>query len=285
MAIFNNDQVDKTHKKEQGESPEPENPAETEQRAATYATARAERQRRELWMYLAVSIVAVEVMVFAAALLFGFMRGAVQGASGTLVFPWLSWTAAALALPAIILICVHMAVGLFSSGQEEQDAEWQKHLPEKLRKAYSIIARAPAVVLLFGLLLLGTALFTIEGALQAMESLLALLIPYVPHILAGIGVLLALIGVSAFFFAYRTRKVYAEYEYRRAVLEKTGMIIVDKRSLVLQPGEGMQGYFTPIAAPEAAKALPPSPTAENGETIEVIGELVEESEKKAEDAV
>ena len=277
MAIFNDSQVDKTHNREQAEAASAEATAEQKSRQDTaYATTRAERQRRELWMYLAVSIVAVEVMVFAAALLFGFMRGAVQGKSGTLVFPWLSWSAVAIILPAIILLCVHMAVGLFSSSGSKQDEEWQKHLPEKLRKAYSIIARAPAIVLLFGLLLLGTALFTIDGALQAMESLFVLLLPYIPHILIGIGILLAVIGVSAFFFAYRTRKVYAEYEYRRAVLEKTGMVIVDKRSLVLQPGEGMQGYFTPIAATDAAKALPPSPTAGNGETIEVTCEVIDD---------
>ena len=278
MAIFNDRQVDKTHNSEQAEAASAEKTAgqETTRQDTTYATTRAERQRSELWMYLAASIVAVEVMVFAAALLFGFMRGAVQGKSGTLVFPWLSWTAAAIILPAVILLCVHMAVGLFSSSGKEKDEEWQRHLPEKLRKAYSIIARAPAIVLLFGLLLLGTALFTIDGALQAMESLLVLLLPYIPHILIGLGILLAVIGVSAFFFAYRTRKVYAEYEYRRAVLEKTGMVIVDKRSLVLQPGEGMQGYFTPIAATEAAKALPPSPTAENGETIEVTCEVIDD---------
>ena len=210
-------------------------------------SAQTEQRRRELWMYLAVSIIAMEFFIFVAALFFAF----ISNDNGHLQFPWLSWAAIAVGVPSVLLISVHLAVGLFSSS-DKHDEEWQRHLPERIQKVYTIIKRAPAVVLLFGLIALGVALFTLDGAFQALEHFLTLFRPYILHILIATAVVILILGLGSFWLSYRTRKLYADYEYRRAVLEKTGLIIVGKNNFILS---GDQTTLTPIAA-ESAKALP-----------------------------
>ena len=215
-------------------------------------TAQTEQRRRELWMYLAVSIIAMEFFIFVAALFFAF----ISNDNGHLQFPWLSWAAIAVGVPSVLLISVHLAVGLFSSS-DKHDEEWQRHLPERIQKVYTIIKRAPAVVLLLGLIALGVALFTLDGAFQALEHFLTLFRPYILHILIATAVVILILGLGSFWLSYRTRKLYADYEYRRAVLEKTGLIIVGKNNFILS---GDQTTLTPIAA-ESAKALPQGQSA------------------------
>lgn len=221
----------------------------------------ADKRKRELWLYLSVSIAAVEVLIFVACLLFGFIATPQPepGKIPHIAFPWLSWAATSIIVPSIILLAVHMAVGLFTPRKaHQQDEEWGKHLPERLQKAYSILMRAPAIVLLGGIIGLGATLLTLDGALQALENLLLAFKPYLLHTLAGVGLLIALFGVSAAWLSYRTRRLYAEYEYRREVLEKTGLIIVDHRSQLINPADS------------ALSALPPSTTRAltAGNTIE-----------------
>lgn len=216
-------------------------------------SAQTDQRRRELWMYLAVSIIAIEFFIFVGALFFAFAAND----NGHIKFPWLSWSAIAIGVPSVLLVSVHLAVGLFTSSAS-RDEEWQRHLPERLQKVYTIIKRAPAVVLLLGLIALGVALFTLDGAFQALEHFFTLFRPYVLHILIATAVVILILGLGSFWFSYRTRKLYADYEYRRAVLEKTGLIIVGKNNFILS---GDSGTLTPIAA-ENAKALP------QGETID-----------------
>lgn len=219
----------------------PENGART--------SARTEKQQRELWMYLAVSLVAIEFFIFIAALFFAF----IAGSNGQPRFPWLSWSAMAIGIPCLVLLAVHLAVGLFSSSHKD-DEEWQRHLPERLQKAYTIIKRAPAVVLLLGVIVVGAALFTLDGALHTLESFLVLFKPYILHILIGCALMILILGLGAFWLNYRTRKLYADYEYRRAVLEKTGLVIVDEKTFLLSSDTPHQ----PALAPASVKALPES---------------------------
>lgn len=224
-----------------------QNQSGTENIKTSLKTAQTEQRRRELWMYLAVSIIAIEFFIFVGALFFAF----VSSDNGQLQFPWLSWAAIAVGVPSVLLVSVHLAVGLFTSSAK-QDEEWQRHLPERVQKVYTIIKRAPAVVLLLGLIALGVALFTLDGAFQALEHFLTLFRPYILHILVAVAVVILILGLGSFWLSYRTRKLYADYEYRRAVLEKTGLIIVGKNNFILS---GDQTTLTPIAA-ETAKALP-----------------------------
>ncbi|MDR0339744.1 MAG: hypothetical protein LBH65_05645, partial [Desulfovibrio sp.] len=69
-----------------------------------------EKQRRELWLYIAVSIVAVELLLGVGAILYSFV-GITPDASGQRVFsfPWLIWGALSLIVPTLVLLLVHSA--------------------------------------------------------------------------------------------------------------------------------------------------------------------------------
>lgn len=194
----------------------------------------SEQKRRELWIYVAVSLVAVELLIAVGALVFGFITA---GGAG-FAFPWLTWGALAVIAPTLVLLLVHSAdVGLFrspSGGLQEQ--EWQKLLPLRLQRCYRILKGAPVVAVLGSLVALGAALLTLEGALTALQRFGEALTPYIPHIVGGLAAVVCVIAIVVAWLNYRTRRLIAEYEFRRVVLEKTGVIIVDKGSTPLPPG-------------------------------------------------
>lgn len=221
----------------------------------------SEKQRRELWLYIAVSIVGVELLIATGAVLYSFLS-AVPGPSGVphILFPWLSWGAISVVAPALILLLVHLAdVGLFRApGGTHSEQEWQKMLPERMQKLYRIIKGAPVVAVLIGIVLLGAALLTLDGAIGALQRFGSALLPYLPHIVGGVAGIVVVIVIAVAWLNYRTRRLIAEYEFRREVLEKTGVIIVDKGSTALPPGgEGDVPYAIVSGENPEMQALPP----------------------------
>ncbi len=215
----------------------------------------SEKQRRELWLYLGVSICAVELLISVAALCFGFMTP-----SGNFTFPLLAWGAGMVMAPALILLAVHLAdVGLFTSAKVESgDSEWQKHLPERLQRFYRIVKGAPALAVLLGVVALGAALLTLEGALDSLGGIGRALVPYIPHLAAGVALVLAVFIGAGAWLNYRTRRLHEEYAFRREVLERTGVVIVDKGSQALPGANGSMPPVLEAGQVFEAQALPPA---------------------------
>ena len=223
----------------------------------------SEKQRRELWTYIAVSIAAVEVLVAGGALLFGFVGMASTGDARAITFPWVTWGAVALLSPALILLAVHLSdVGLFRApGGAASELEWQKHLPARLQKIYRIIKGAPVVVILLGVVLFGVGVLTLDGAFSALQRFGSALVPHLPIIVGGLASVICVIIIAVVWLHYRTRRLVAEYEFRREVLEKTGVIIVDKGSTPLPPGGVGDVPYALVAGEDtdasSLSALPP----------------------------
>ena len=224
----------------------------------------SEKQRRELWLYIAVSIAAVELLVTVGALVYGFMGSGVTAGQHAFAFPWLYWAATAVVVPALILLLVHFAdVGLFGArAASGSDQEWQRHLPERVQRLYRLVKGAPVAVVLLSIVALGAALLTIDGALGLVQDFASALKPHIPYIVIAAASLLAIVVLAVVWLNYRTRRLIAEYQFRREVLEKTGVIIVDKGSTALPPG-GMGDVPYAIVSEEELRraALPPG----NGE--------------------
>jgi len=224
----------------------------------------SEKQRHELWTYIGVSIVAVELLIAGGALLFAFMGASGDGVvSRAIPFPWVTWGAVALLAPAFILLAVHLAdVGLFRAPDgAASEAEWQKHLPERLQKIYRIVKGAPVVVILLGVVLFGVGVLTLDGAFSAIQRFGSALAPHMPYIVGGIATVICVIIIAVVWLHYRTRRLIAEYEFRREILEKTGVIIVDKGSTPLPPG-GIGDVPYALVAGEEEKALSALPSGE-----------------------
>lgn len=199
----------------------------------------ADSEHRDLLFYLAVAIFFLELVVGAVAFFYGVMHATpgVHGGPPRFQFPWLAYALAAVLVPAALLLIVHLAgVGLFRSlRSQEESAVWQQNLPERLRKVYAIIQGAPTVVLLIGILTLGVALFYIDGAVGALLRLGTTLEPYLPWIIGAVAVVLCVGMLGRVWLHYRSKRLEEEFRFRMEVLERTGVIIVERGSMQLAP--------------------------------------------------
>lgn len=216
-----------------------------------------DRQHRDLLFYLSVAIFFLELVVGVVAFLYGVIHAtpAPDGGPPRFQFPWLAYILAAVVTPTALLLLVHLAgVGLFRSlrGQEQDDV-WRQDLPQRLRKVFAIIQGAPTVVLLVGIMLLGAALFYIDGAMNALFQLGSTAEKYLPWIIGGVVAAWCVGYVARTWLNYRTKRMEAEFEFRREVLERTGVIIVDHGSMQLPPAGG---DLDPAKALGSGQAIP-----------------------------
>ena len=243
-------------------------------------------EHRDALFYLLIAVFFLELVVGGVAFFYGIMHAAPESPGGPPVarFPWLAWCLAAVLTPVALLLVVHLAGTWLSrtltrddaraagtATQPDTSAVQQDQLPEGLRRFYAMVRNAPTLVVLLGILLLGALLFFAEGALSALGRAGAALIPYVPWIAGSIAALLAVCFLGHAWFVYRQRRMEQEYAYRRDVLERTGMVLMDKSCVALPPTEA-GGVPTPGLPQGPAAALPKvvdveaSPVTESGDS-------------------
>ncbi len=214
-----------------------------------------EKQRHTLWVYLAASIALVEMFLVVGCTLSAF----IASQDGHVAFPWMLWGALALGLPALLLLAVHLSgVGLLQTA--DGDETWQEHLPKRAQRLYTIVKGAPAVVILLGLIGFGAVLFTVDGVLDALARMAGVLVPHLPIIIGAIAFIACCVVLASVWLTYRTRKLYTEYEFRREVFQKTGVVIVDRGSMALPSTSATPLSLTanPILEIEAVETpLPP----------------------------
>jgi hypothetical protein len=243
------------------------------------------RQRRELKLYLLAGAAALEFMLASGALLYAFVNG-YTGPDGRFVFafPLMAFAAAALLVPALLLLFVHLAdIGLFrerkrgsapdadasgtlraeggsAGGQDAANAEaWEALLPERPARLFRILRGVPAVALLVGIILLSAALLTLDSVLGALGRVASVFTPHAEMLVVCLSAAACFVAAGVLLLRYRTRKMREEYAFRREVLEKTGVIIVEKGSRALPP-DGMEYTARVLPAVELDRpALPPAP--------------------------
>ena len=241
----------------------------TTAKAKKLAARFTERQSKDLVFYLSMAIIFVELLITLAALCYSIVTARPPAGGGVpqFNFPWITYFIALAVAPAVLLLMVHLTgVGLFRSLRgHENDEAWQEKLPDRIRRVYSLIQGAPIVVLLLGVILLGALLFFVDGALGILMRMAQTIEHYLPWIIGGMAGI-ACVGITAkYWFGYRSTRIAEEYAFRREVLEKTGVIIVDKGSMPLPPGDDRQ-YTLPMAQEEA-----PSP-AEDIQVVDITPE-------------
>lgn len=226
-------------------------------------------------IYLMVAIFFVELVVGGISFFYGVMHAApeVPGGPPLARFPWLGWAVAAVLAPVGLMLIVHLSGTWVSRylGREDglnadspgggQNAD-DDQVPERLRRFYAIIRNAPTVVLLLGIMLLGAGLFFVDGAFSALMRLGSALTDYIPWIAGSLAALIAVCYLVHRWFMYRHHRMQQEYEYRREVLERTGIVLVDKGCIPLPQNE-VQRLALGGQVVEA-KALPPVLDAQTG---------------------
>lgn len=199
-----------------------------------------DKQHKDLLFYLSIAIVFLELIIGGVAFFYGVIHAkpAQNGLPPQFQFPWMAYAIAAVVGPAVLLLIVHLAgVGLFRSLRDsrEEDEAWRQDLPERLRKVYAIVQGAPTILLLVGVMALGAALFYIDGAMTALFRLGSTVEVYLPWIIGAVAGGWCIAYLGRMWLNYRTKRLEAEYQFRREVLERTGVIIVDRGSVQLPP--------------------------------------------------
>lgn len=214
-------------------------------------------EHKDTLFYLLIAVLFVEMIVGGVSFFYGLVHAAPETPGGPPVarFPWLIWALAAVLAPVALLLVVHLTGRWLSHTLEgEQDGADSAAVPERLQRFYAMVRNAPTVVLLLGILLLGAGLFFVDGAFSALVRLGGALTAYIPWIVGSATALLAVCFLGHRWFVYRQRRMEQEYAFRREVLERTGIVLVNKGCVPLPRSEEQRVM---LVEAESVKALPP----------------------------
>lgn len=229
-------------------------------------------EHQDALFYLLIAIFFIELIVGGVCFFYGIIHAEpeVPGGPPLARFPWLAWGLSAFLAPVALILIVHLA-GTWLQGALTKDEKAEaagtddEHLPEGMKRFYASVRHAPAIVLLVAVFLCGVALFFVEGALGALMELFHALLPHLPWLAGGVAALLAVCFLVHAVMVYRQRKMENEYAWRREVLEKTGLVLVDRASVALPQDAAQQALIAPEAKALGpvldvdAGALPPAP--------------------------
>ena len=227
--------------------------------------------RSEFWSSVLVLVFVAEFFVTIAAICWAIIttRSGGGGAGHTLRldFPWIGWIAFMLIVPAGIIGLARMVAG--RDGVESPDEEareqakeqaWTDHLPERALRLYRVARNAPVFVICLALLALGSTLLAIDSAFSLLTGVALALVPYMPYFIGALTVFAVAVAVLMAWFRYKHNKLMAEYAFRREVLERTGIILVDGTSKALLPSDGEADRYTLVSIDmppgDLPKALP-----------------------------
>lgn len=231
--------------------------------------------RSEFWSSVLVLVFVAEFFVTIAAICWAIIstRSGGGGAGNTLRldFPWIGWLAFMLIVPAGIISLARMVAG--RGGVETPDEEakeqareqaWTNHLPERALRLYRVAHNAPVFVICLALAALGATLLAIDSALSLLTGVALALVPYMPYFIGALTVFAVAVAGLMAWFRYKHNKLMAEYAFRREVLERTGIILVDDTSKALLPPDGAAERYTLAAIDMSAGALPKALPAGDG---------------------
>ena len=206
-----------------------------------------------------VLVLVVEFFITVAALCYGIITSPPQRGELTgLAFPWVGWAASALLAPVIILGLARIVTGDIEGAVSTAD-RWSSRLPPKAQKLYGFFRTAPIFVFSLAFIALGVTLLLIDGAFALVRDMALALVPYLPYFLGALTVIaVALTGFLAW-YRVKSNQLSAEYAFRREVMERTGIVLLDdKGKALLPPANDRAGYTMIQIDAEDARALPPA---------------------------
>ncbi len=225
---------------------EKEPPASGTERQTPGQNARPVRQA-DFWVSILVLAFVVDFFITVAAVCYGIIVTPPRpgGEAVRLAFPWMGWLAAMLAAPAVLIGLARMMAPPGEGGGSEEnrrDEAWASRLPAKALRLYHVVRDAPLFVICLALLLLGATLITVDSAFSLVSGIALALVPYLPYFIGAFTVLAVAVAGFAAYFRHKNNRLAAEYAFRREVLQKTGVILVDPRHSVLLPPGSAEGY-------------------------------------------
>lgn len=232
-------------------------------------------RRSEYWMSVTIMVFVAAFFITVAAICYGIIVTPPKPGGGTpkLAFPWIGWFTAMLVSPAVILGFAQYIAGKTPvAGEEGEDGgketAWAGQLPARALRVYRLLKDAPLFMVCFALIALGATLLVIDGAFGLVAGVLGALVPYAPYFIGGVTFFAVAVAGLMAYFRHANNKLMAEYAFRREVLEKTGVILLNEKGKALLPPKGgrdkyaigsiadVTGESGPLLEAEPVKALP-----------------------------
>lgn len=224
-----------------------------------------EDRNRDIVVYYLIAVFCLEIIVGAVAFFYGVTQAepVVPGGPKMARFPWVGWLVAAILSPVGLLLLLHLSGQFFSRALNGGDAQpgaggQGEEVPKQFQRFYAIVRHAPTIVILLTLIAMGCAVLFIDSAMQMAMAVGAALKPYILWILFGVVAFFIICYLGRLFFLSRHRRMEQEYAYRMKVLEKTGIVIMNKDCLPLHYEDGQLKLLASSENGEL-RALPDKP--------------------------
>lgn len=227
----------------------------------------SEKEEKQIFLYMVCGIVLAELAITLGAVIHSIANATV-GPDGTphFHFPWLGYLVAMLVAPAAILLLAQL-VGLVFARPAGGGADALDGMPARVRTLYALVHGAPTALVLAAFVLIGVAVYYLDGVLALLlkigDSFQTIAIWLIGAFTAA-WIVSYVVRVAA---QYKLRQMEAEYAFRRDVLERTGMVVLDARHAPhtetrLLPAQDTDARALPPAEagplpPDSAETPPP----------------------------
>lgn len=210
-------------------------------------------------------LIVVEVLIFLVCWVYqlGLDEVAVTGKPVDIPFPWKAYFLVSFAAPLAVTFLVGIVVLAFNSflygqrGTPIFKEDGSDGTSSKLARIANFCFQLPFLLTLF---LLGVLL----GVVYNMNEILLFLGRFgeaaAKFVLIGLGCVLVagtIFGVVRMVLNYKLRKKNMEYEYKREVMERLGIAILDEKTMIDSNGQ-MVGPRQIDVSPRSSNVLPPS---------------------------
>jgi hypothetical protein len=200
----------------------------------------SDREKKNLLTFLSIGIILVEFAVTIAAVCYGIINShKLPDGTTEFRFPWIPYSVALILAPAAIMLVVNIistGFGRFFKGDPTLSEEQMQFLPKRLRRLIALSRGLPSIILLGGMLLVGAALYYLDAVIQAILRIGDHVEVIAPWVMLGLVVAWCLSYLVRMWFIYKTRRMQEEYAFRREVLERTGIVIVDGQKHIAADG-------------------------------------------------
>ncbi len=224
----------------------------------------SEKEQKQLFLYLVIGIALAELAVTVGAVIYSITNAQI-GPDGTpqFRFPWLGYLVAMLVTPAGIMLLVHLVNLAFS--RPAAGSRPQVDMPGRVKTFYALVSGAPTVILLGAFVLVGVAVYYLDGLMALLFKIGDSFQTVAIWLIGGFTVAWVVSYIARVAAQYKMRQMEAEYAFRREVLERTGMILLDTKHA---PTTELRLLPAPTIDTPALPAGETSPPTETGNTPE-----------------
>ncbi len=249
----------------------------------------SEKEQKSLFLYLIIGIVLAELAVTVGAIVIS-ITNAQPSSTGVphFRFPWLGYLVAVVMVPVLAMLLVNLVSLGFSRDARGGEADLEG-VPQRLQTFYALVRGAPTVILFAGFVLMGAAIYYLDGVMALLLKLGEHFHLVAIWIVGGFAAAWTVSYVVRAWMHYKTRQMEAEYAFRHEVLERTGMVILDTkyapttdlRMLPAVPGAPGGPSEAPAldvtaALPASAGSSPEEPAPTSGDETAALPEETSE---------